>query len=120
MKNNTEQDFSNPEVAKHLNFYPEEVIDGPISEVWQAERWKEFKPSELTPMFSSGFRQYFIEEVTSTRDGRLVIPRNLILRKGILCADCSVVKRDLVRLTFVQYPYDELFPIAFHFNRQAG
>ncbi|KAJ7044426.1 hypothetical protein C8F04DRAFT_1174856 [Mycena alexandri] len=34
------RDFANPEVAKHLQFYPEETT-GPISEVWQAQRWKE-------------------------------------------------------------------------------
>ena len=34
-----QQDFANPEVAKHLNFYPEEVEgSNPISEVWQAEQ----------------------------------------------------------------------------------
>ncbi|KAJ7187665.1 hypothetical protein B0H12DRAFT_1040249 [Mycena haematopus] len=31
------QDFSNPQVAKHLQFYPEETT-GPISELWQAQQ----------------------------------------------------------------------------------
>ncbi|KAK0465872.1 uncharacterized protein EV420DRAFT_1261809 [Desarmillaria tabescens] len=44
------QDFANPEVVPHLHLYPEET-EGPISKVWQAEQWKEFAPSQLTPMF---------------------------------------------------------------------
>ncbi|KAJ7176872.1 hypothetical protein C8R46DRAFT_989066 [Mycena filopes] len=80
------RDFSNPEVAKHLQFYPEETT-GPISEVWQAERWKEFKPSELTPMYSRGLRQFFIDEVATLNDGKFVLPVAWIVRDGVLCAD---------------------------------
>ncbi|KAJ6608328.1 hypothetical protein B0H10DRAFT_2303295 [Mycena sp. CBHHK59/15] len=81
------RDFANPEVVKHLNFYPEET-SGPISEVWQAERWKEFKPSELTPMYSRGLRQFYIEEVAELDNGKCVIPLAWIKRGGVLCADC--------------------------------
>ncbi|PBK86015.1 hypothetical protein ARMGADRAFT_1047955 [Armillaria gallica] len=81
-------DFSNPEVAKHLQFYPEET-GGPVSEVWQAERWKEFKPSELMPMYSRGLRQFYIEELAQLRGGTFVIPHNWIICKGELHADCS-------------------------------
>ncbi|KAJ7474227.1 hypothetical protein FB451DRAFT_1351527 [Mycena latifolia] len=80
------RDFSNPEVVKHLNFYPEET-SGPISEVWQAEHWKEFKPSELTPMYSRGLRQFYIEEVAELQSGKMVIPLAWIKRGGVLCAD---------------------------------
>ncbi|KAJ7259291.1 hypothetical protein C8J57DRAFT_1073183 [Mycena rebaudengoi] len=81
------RDFANPEIAKHLQFYPEET-DGPISEVWQAERWKEFKPSELTPMFAPGLRQFYIDEVAELDSGKKVIPLAWIKRGGELCADC--------------------------------
>ncbi|KAJ7883822.1 hypothetical protein B0H14DRAFT_2300394, partial [Mycena olivaceomarginata] len=30
------KDFANPEVAPHIQKYPEDVADGPISEIWQA------------------------------------------------------------------------------------
>ncbi|KAJ6570349.1 hypothetical protein B0H10DRAFT_2168799 [Mycena sp. CBHHK59/15] len=80
-------DFANPEVAKHLQFYPEETA-GPISEVWQAERWKEFKPSELTPMYARGLRQFYIEEVAELDNGKMVIPLAWIKRGGVICADC--------------------------------
>ncbi|KAJ7470455.1 hypothetical protein FB451DRAFT_971721, partial [Mycena latifolia] len=56
------RDFANPEVAKHLQFYLE-TTTGPISEVWQAQHWKEFMPSELTPMYLHGLRQWYIDEV---------------------------------------------------------
>ncbi|KAJ6567792.1 hypothetical protein B0H10DRAFT_2168917 [Mycena sp. CBHHK59/15] len=81
------RDFANPEVAKHLQFYPEETA-GPISEVWQAERWKEFKPSELTPMYARGLRQFYIEEVAELDNGKMVIPLAWIKRGGVICADC--------------------------------
>ncbi|KAF7366090.1 hypothetical protein MVEN_00485300 [Mycena venus] len=80
------RDFSNPEIAKPLNFYPEETY-GPISEVWQAECWKEFKPSELTPMYTRGLRQFYIDEVAELQSGKKVIPLAWIKRGGVLCAD---------------------------------
>ncbi len=58
-------------------------------EVWQAERWKEFKLSQLTPMYSRGLRQFYIEELAQLWGGTFVIPHNWIIRKGELHADCS-------------------------------
>ncbi|KAJ7885740.1 hypothetical protein B0H14DRAFT_3734848 [Mycena olivaceomarginata] len=43
------RDMANLLVAPHMHFYPEET-DGPISETYQAERWMEYTPSELTPI----------------------------------------------------------------------
>ncbi|KAJ7221325.1 hypothetical protein GGX14DRAFT_353565 [Mycena pura] len=83
-------DFANPEVAKHLNFYPEETT-GPVSEVWQAQRWKEFKPSQLTPMFARGLRQFYIDEVAELDTGEKVLTVAWIKRNGVLCADCVEV-----------------------------
>ncbi|TRM61676.1 hypothetical protein BD626DRAFT_375148, partial [Schizophyllum amplum] len=86
-------DFANPEVAKHLNFYPEDCGDGPISEVWQAKRWTEFRADELTPMYSrSGAKQFFIEELCQLEDGSYVIPHLWITKKKKLCAECSNVR----------------------------
>ncbi|KAK0436128.1 hypothetical protein EV421DRAFT_1892448 [Armillaria borealis] len=53
LRDSIARDMSNPEVTKHLQFYPEDTEGGPVSEVWQANRWKEFDPSELTPINSS-------------------------------------------------------------------
>jgi hypothetical protein len=77
-------------VVKHLQFYPEETT-GPISEVWQASRWKEFKPSERTPMYASGLKHFYIDEVAKLRDGQLVLPHAWIRRDGGLCADCHLI-----------------------------
>lgn len=85
------RDFANPEVAKHLNFYPEEA-EGPMSEVWQFARWKEFKPAELTPMYARGLRQFYIEEVSELESGEYVIPHDWVIRKGELTARCSLVQ----------------------------
>ncbi|THU86067.1 hypothetical protein K435DRAFT_684434 [Dendrothele bispora CBS 962.96] len=84
------QQFANPQVISHMNFYPEET-DGPISEVWQAERWKEFDPSDLTPMYSSNGKQFYVDEVAMLDDGRVAIPRIWIKRQGTLHADCNLV-----------------------------
>ncbi|KAF9541558.1 hypothetical protein CPC08DRAFT_803425 [Agrocybe pediades] len=67
-------DFANPEVAKHLHFYPEES-KGPISEAWQAGR----------------LRQFYIEEVAQISCGSYVIPHDMVIRNGVLSSKCSLV-----------------------------
>ena len=84
------QDFANPEIVKHLEFYPEET-DGLISEVWQAARWKEFKPCERTPMYASGLKHFYVDEVCALSDGQIVIPLAWIKHGGQLCADCYLI-----------------------------
>jgi len=84
------QDFANPEVVKHMQFYPEET-DGPISEIWQAGRWKEFSPSELTPMFARGLQHFYIDEVCQLHDGSFAMPLTWVKRGGKVCADCCMI-----------------------------
>ncbi|KAJ7189318.1 hypothetical protein GGX14DRAFT_580795 [Mycena pura] len=84
------RDFANPLVASKMQLYPEEP-NGPISETWQAERWKEYQPSQLTPMYSRGFKRFWIEELAQLKDGRYVIPTAWIKRNGVLTADAWVV-----------------------------
>ena len=83
-----------------MNFYPEDRGDGPIEEVWQANRWKEFRPEELTPMYSRGSKRFFIEELCQLDDGTFVIPHNWIIRDKILTADCSDVVFMAVRHSY--------------------
>ncbi|KAF8990957.1 hypothetical protein BDZ89DRAFT_1151735 [Hymenopellis radicata] len=83
-------DFANPNIAPHLHLYPEET-DGPISETWQAERWKEYDPSELTPMYSRSLRRFWINELAQLKDGSYVIPQTWIVRHGVLHSDISDV-----------------------------
>ncbi|KAJ7729682.1 hypothetical protein DFH07DRAFT_994762, partial [Mycena maculata] len=86
------RDMANPLVAPHMHFYPEET-DGPISETYQAERWKEYEASQLTPMFSKGFKRFWIEELAQLADGRYVIPHTWIVRNGVLTSDVTIVTR---------------------------
>ncbi|KAJ7765114.1 hypothetical protein B0H14DRAFT_3510261 [Mycena olivaceomarginata] len=84
------RDMANPLVAPHMHFYPEEN-DGPISETYQAERWMEYTPSQLTPMFSRGFKHFWIEELACLQDGTFVIPHTWIIRNGVLTSDVSIM-----------------------------
>ncbi|KAJ7222568.1 hypothetical protein GGX14DRAFT_352846 [Mycena pura] len=88
------RDFANPTVAAKIELFPEEVDDGtPISEIWQAERWKEYAPNQLTPMFSRGSRRFWIDELALCKNGTFVIPLSFIKRNGILSAYVRVVSR---------------------------
>ncbi|EIW73880.1 hypothetical protein CONPUDRAFT_25752, partial [Coniophora puteana RWD-64-598 SS2] len=91
IRDSVARDFSNPEIAQHLRFYPEDVGQGPLSEVWQAQRWKEFDPSELTPMYSRHGVQFYIGEVALLRSQQPVIPQAWVMRQGQLYADCKTV-----------------------------
>jgi hypothetical protein len=68
------QDMANPAVAKHIQLYPEVTNGAPISEVWQASRWKEFQRSELNPMYASGLSHFYVGEIAQLDTGELVIP----------------------------------------------
>ncbi|KAJ7192492.1 hypothetical protein GGX14DRAFT_343379, partial [Mycena pura] len=72
------RDMANPLVAPHMHFYPEET-DGPISEMYQAERWMEYTPSQLTSMFSKGHKRLWIEELAQLKNGTFVIPHTMIV-----------------------------------------
>ncbi|KAK0463305.1 hypothetical protein IW261DRAFT_1554190 [Armillaria novae-zelandiae] len=110
------RDFSNPEIAKHLQFYPEDTGGNTISEVWQANQWKEFDPSDLTPMFSRGHHQFYINEVTQLHDGRMVLPWNLIKYKNELCSDCSVVSISPNGWSILSGPLERITTSSFQYN----
>lgn len=59
-----------------------------MSEVWQAKRWTEFKPTELTPMWAHGLKHFYIGEVCELESGHIVVPLNWIVREGVVWADC--------------------------------
>ncbi|KAJ7846194.1 hypothetical protein B0H14DRAFT_3086308 [Mycena olivaceomarginata] len=60
-----------------MHFYPEET-DGPISETYQAERWMEYTPSQLTPI------------ACTAEGGTFIIPHTLIVRNVVLTSDVSI------------------------------
>ncbi|KAJ7439792.1 hypothetical protein FB451DRAFT_1191987, partial [Mycena latifolia] len=84
-------DFSNPEVAPHIQKYPEDVDGGPISEIWQ---------------------RYYIHEVAELSDARWVIPALWIICRGKVYADCHLgvgvqsVQPEIVRISLDLFKFN--------------
>ncbi|KAI0825276.1 hypothetical protein BC628DRAFT_262703 [Trametes gibbosa] len=69
------QEMSNPRVRTHLRLYPEECVDSPIKEGWQAHRWrKELKPGVSTPMVRTAGQDFYAYEPAKLADGRVISP----------------------------------------------
>ncbi|KAJ6548781.1 hypothetical protein B0H19DRAFT_1211584 [Mycena capillaripes] len=85
------QDLSNPLVAAHMQPYVEE--NDSVSEMYQAERFMEYTPEQLTPMFSKGHKRFWIEEVVQLSNKTFIIPHTWIIRNGVLTTDASIVTR---------------------------
>ncbi|KAJ7916032.1 hypothetical protein B0H13DRAFT_2323730 [Mycena leptocephala] len=77
------KDFANPEVAPHIQKYPEDVDGGPVSEIWQVKegKWHNIPLDELTPSILVGHARYYIHEVAELVDGRWIIPALWIVSK---------------------------------------
>ncbi|KAJ7622956.1 hypothetical protein B0H17DRAFT_1164467 [Mycena rosella] len=77
------KDFANPEVAPHIQKYPEDVAGGPISEIWQVKdgKWHDIPVDALTPSILIEYQRYYIHEVAELVDGRWVIPVLWILQE---------------------------------------
>ncbi|KAJ6631670.1 hypothetical protein B0H10DRAFT_1938493 [Mycena sp. CBHHK59/15] len=90
------KDFANPEVALHIQKYPEDVDGGPVSEIWQVKegKWHNIPLDELTPSILVGHARYYIHEVAELSDGRWIIPALWIVSKGKTYVDCRVVERN--------------------------
>ncbi|KAF7314261.1 hypothetical protein MKEN_00898700 [Mycena kentingensis (nom. inval.)] len=109
-------DLANPTVAPKMRFHPEETVDGrPISEIWQAERWSEYRPDELTPMITRGSRHFWIDELARRTDGTFVIPLAFVFRNDVLCTYARFVSRTSLGVFHVDedspveiFPVDEL------------
>ncbi|KAJ7202934.1 hypothetical protein C8J57DRAFT_1203274 [Mycena rebaudengoi] len=91
------KDFSNPEVAPHIQKYPEDVAGGPISEIWQVKdgRWHDIPLDALVPSILIGYKRYYIHEIAELSDGQWVIPALWIIFQGKICADCHLVEKDV-------------------------
>ncbi|KAJ6456980.1 hypothetical protein C8R45DRAFT_1064760 [Mycena sanguinolenta] len=90
------KDFANPEVAPHIQKYPEDVAGGPISEFWQVKdgKWHNIPLDELTPSILVGYTRFYVHEVAELSDGRWVLPALWIVCKGKTYADCQLIVRD--------------------------
>ncbi|KAL0058179.1 hypothetical protein AAF712_015156 [Marasmius tenuissimus] len=91
------RDFSNPMVAPHIVLYPEDVGEGPISEMWQVPggRWTEFPQDMLPPSILNGTRRFYIHEIAELEDGAWVIPQLWFTAAGQVYAKSYPVQRHL-------------------------
>ncbi|KAG8762734.1 hypothetical protein FRC12_008883 [Ceratobasidium sp. 428] len=80
------QDFANPSVRQHLEFYPNEC-DGHVSEIWHGEKMTLGENREqLTPMASYGGRSFFVNEISLLDDGSFFLVDMFLKRHGQLHA----------------------------------
>ncbi|KAJ7887199.1 hypothetical protein B0H13DRAFT_1627546 [Mycena leptocephala] len=119
------KDFANPEVAPHIQKYPEDVASGPVSEIWQVKegKWHDIPLDELTPSILVGHTRYYVHEVAELSDGRWIIPALWIVSKGKTYVDCRVVERNVSSRVYcvlavepetIRIPLDDL-----SFNQEA-
>lgn len=85
------QDYSNPQTAHLMQFYPEETT-GAISETSQAQRWKEMPPDLLTPMFRKGLKDFYVNELAEMEGGDYVIPHMWVVRNCRMSTDAHRVQ----------------------------
>ncbi|KAF8162732.1 hypothetical protein B0H34DRAFT_763800 [Crassisporium funariophilum] len=95
-------DWSNPLVRPEIRRYPIIPMNGVISEVWHAEKWRhDLERHVLSPMYDDKKgRHYFIDEPAALNNGNLVVPvRWLEDERGDAWADVWEVRRDEVENT---------------------
>ncbi|KAI0675222.1 hypothetical protein C8Q78DRAFT_528402 [Trametes maxima] len=77
-------DMANPEVRRHLVFYPEEPVNG-SSELRHSWKWFQGLPDEkLTPMWAYRGVHFYIGEAAELVNGDVVIPLRWFVREGAM------------------------------------
>ncbi|PPQ96652.1 hypothetical protein CVT26_010634, partial [Gymnopilus dilepis] len=68
-------DWANPLVCNEIHPYPVIPVDGIISEVYHAAKWRTVDRHTLSPMYNAGNnRHYYIDEVALLKGGDFIIP----------------------------------------------
>ncbi|KAJ7504031.1 hypothetical protein B0H11DRAFT_1710438, partial [Mycena galericulata] len=95
-----------PEVAPHIQKYPEDVAGRPISEFWQVKegKWHNIPIDALTPSILIGYDRYYIHEMAELSDGRWVIPALWIVSKGKMYADSRLITRNVRTALYRYFP----------------
>ncbi|KAF5360251.1 hypothetical protein D9758_009151 [Tetrapyrgos nigripes] len=85
----TTDDLANPEVAPHIQLYPEDKGKGPISETWQVPGgcWHELPLDHLPPSILVNEKRFYIHEIAQLRDGSWFIPLLWLVFQRRTCAD---------------------------------
>jgi hypothetical protein len=86
------QDYANPNTRRQIQIYPE-IPDGPITEIWHAEKWrKEMDLRLLSPMYASGDRHFYVLEFARLKNGSFVVPARWLTYKDRVKADAFETK----------------------------
>ncbi|KAK1221492.1 hypothetical protein PQX77_015698 [Marasmius sp. AFHP31] len=87
------KDWTNPDIRRHIQIYPEIPADGVIREIWHAEKWrKDMDLRNLSPMYNANGIHYYVFELCQLRDKQLVVPIRWLLYKGSVYADAFKVE----------------------------
>lgn len=66
--------MSNPQIRRHMHDFPEEP-DGPISELYEAEKMREGIPDDAAPpMIEHGGHHYYVKELAQLTCSTYFVP----------------------------------------------